>query len=241
MTLLGQGRSPAEVPLAELCVIMQRTKGSFYTHFRGGLGELQQEVIGRWLGSKLAGLAAARAVHNPPDRLRILRDGAAAQAVADDAMRRWQAGHPAAGTTGRQREQVTAELAAALTAADGAAREALAEAFTDMGFTRPEAGVLAVFVARALAAGDAADPQAAVNPDAFEVLLAVLRRAGDAARVVEVTAAGPGEIALYLVARDLPADQARQIGEDARHFLAGRSAAGPGPAPVPASESRHPD
>ncbi|MGH3190969.1 MAG: hypothetical protein ACRDOL_27740, partial [Streptosporangiaceae bacterium] len=94
LALLAQGISPAEMEVADLCAAMTRpvTKGSFYWRFRAGrLAEFRLELIGRWRQQHAITGDAVRAVRDPADRLRVLRDAAAANGPADAAMRRWAA------------------------------------------------------------------------------------------------------------------------------------------------------
>ena len=94
MTLLSRGVSPADMTAAGLCEVMSSpvTRGSLSWHFRdGGLAALRREVISKWLVGREAAVSAAAGHRDPADRLRALREAAAASGPADSAMRRWAA------------------------------------------------------------------------------------------------------------------------------------------------------
>jgi AcrR family transcriptional regulator len=213
--LLGQGLVPADIPLSELCERMGVTKGSFYSHFPGGLEELHREIIDRWQRESGAdGLAATmQAIRDPQDRLRLLRARALQTAQRDGAMRRWGARDPAA--------------AAVVARADVDMLAHSASALQDLGLTGAEAVVMAAVLVHAFAGAhhaSAAAPQS--DPARFEMLLGILTRAatartGQAAATVDVTAgSAPDEVVLFTIARDLPAEARRKLRDQAQRFAA---------------------
>ena len=219
MTLLGRGASPAEMDVDDLCAVMPHpvTRGSFNWHFRAGrLAALRRAVISRWLEDRIAAAGEAREKRDPLDRLRVLRAAADACGPADSAMRRWAAApeRPAAGETG---QDVRRQLAAAIARVNDVTTALLDEALTDLGLSGREAAA----VSATLAAAFAAWPLAPAGPDAFEDMLAVLRRAAapDAAREVRVIDGDGGEVLLVLAARNLPAGQLGELREAARQVL----------------------
>ncbi len=223
MTLLARGASPAETGVGDLCAVMPRplTRGSFNWHFRDGrLAALHREVISRWLAQRTAACDEVRSVREPDGRLRILRAAAAAHGPGDSAMRRWAAAPPAAGPAGRD---VHRQLTAALARLDKTITAHLDAAFVDMGFSGPEAAVLAATLAAAFAAAGPAGPAAPAAPAGFEVLLAVLRLAAAArpAPEVQVLDGDDGEVLLVLAARGAPPGQLDELRRAARQFLAG--------------------
>lgn len=229
LALLAQGISPAEMEVADLCAAMTRpvTKGSFYWRFRAGrLAEFRLELIGRWRQQHAITGDAVRAVRDPADRLRVLRDAAAANGPADAAMRRWAAA-PSPGPAADPAEaDVHRQAAAAVAETSRATAEQLAEALADLGFGGHEAAVLAATLAGAFA-GPAASVAAPTVPEAFEVLLGVLRRAGPGGRpAVQVIAGDADEVILVLAARTLPAAQRRELARAAQQAAGQRARAG---------------
>jgi AcrR family transcriptional regulator len=232
VALLAQGISPAEMEVAGLCAAMTRpvTKGSFYWRFRSGrLAEFRLELIGRWRQQHAVTGHAVRAVRDPVDRLRVLRDAAAANGPADAAMRRWAAAPPPGPDADPAEADVHRQVAAAVAEISRATAEHIAEALAELGFGGHEAAVLAATLAGAFAGSGPAAPVAApTDPEAFEVLLGVLRRAaGPAGRpVVQVIAGDADEVILVLAARSLSAAQRRELARAAQ--LAAGQRARPG-------------
>ncbi len=219
MTLLGRGASPAEMDVDDLCAVMPHpvTRGSFNWHFRAGrLAALRRAVISRWLDDRIAAAGKAREKRDPLDRLRILRDAADACGPGDSAMRRWAAAPERSGASETEQD-VRRQLAAAIARADDVTTALLDEALTDLGLSGREAAAAAATLAAAFAAWPLAPPA----PDAFEDMLAVLRRAAapDAAREVQVIDGAGGEVLLVLAARNLPAGQLGELREAARQVL----------------------
>lgn len=237
LALLAQGISPAEMEVADLCAAMATpvTRGSFYWHFRRGrLAELRLELIGRWRQQHAVTGDAVRAIRDPVDRLRVLRDAAAAHGPADSAMRRWAAAPPPGPDVDPAAADVHRQLAAAVADVGRATAEHLAEALADLGFGGHEAAVLAATLAAAFAASGppgAAALAAPTDPEAFEILLAMLRRAAAGAAgartAVQVIAGDPDEVILVLAARTLTAAQRRELTRAARQAAAAQQA-GPG-------------
>ena len=109
------------------------------------------------------------------------------------------------------------QLAAAITRVDDVTTALLDEALTDLGLSGREAAAAAATLTAAFAAW----PLAPADPDAFEDMLAVLRRAAapDAAREVQVIDGDGGEVLLVLAARNLPAGQLGELREAVRRVL----------------------
>jgi AcrR family transcriptional regulator len=220
--LLADGLVPADIPLSELCQRMGVTKGSFYSHFPGGLEELHREIIGRWQREGGADDVAAtmQAVRDPRDRLRLLRAQALQTAQSDGAMRRWGARDPAA--------------AAAVARADAKVLGYAAAALQDLGFPGAEASLVAGVLVYAFAGAyhtSAAPPQS--NPAQFETLLGILARAAAAhagqapAGVDMAPGSAPDEVVLFTIAQGLPAEARRDLRDQAQRFAEQAAARAP--------------
>lgn len=200
--MLSEGRTPAEVSIAELEQAAGATRGSLYTYFPK-LSDLHRAVIGWWREEHLQAALdrTVRSVADPAERLRLLRAAIAGNATRDNAMRRWAHTEPAA--------------AAAVAEADAVAAEHIGRAVRDLGYSARDAEALTPLIATLLTFAQARD---------FEVLLQVLVRAAgtDRRRSTEVDVAhGPdGQMILYLVAKDLPAEERRHLREEALRFAA---------------------
>jgi len=233
MTLLSRGVSPADMTAAGLCEVMSSpvTRGSLSWHFRdGGLAALRREMISRWLAGREAAVSAAAGHRDPADRLRALREAAAASGPADSAMRRWAAS-PARPPAGQDGQQVRRELAAAIARADAITSGHLTDALADLGLSNRESAAAAATLAAAFAAWPL--PPAG-DPAVFEDMLAVLQRAAspDAPPAVQLIAGEADEVLLVLAARDLPPDQLSALRAAARR----PGAPAPGPRPAAAAE-----
>lgn len=221
--LLAEGLVPADMPLSELCQRMGVTKGSFYSHFPGGLEELHREIIGRWQRESDTGDLAATmlAVRDPRDRLRLLRARALQTAQRDGAMRRWGARDPAAAATVARRDADLAGYAAG--------------ALQDLGLPQEEAALVARVLVDAFAgAHHASAAPAQPNPAQFEMLLDILTRAATAqarpapAAVDVAPGSAPDEVVLFTIAQGLPAEARRDLRDQAQRFAEQAAARAPG-------------
>ena len=200
--MLSEGRTPAEVSIAELEQAAGATRGSLYTYFPK-LSDLHRAVIAWWHDEhRQAALdRTVSSVADPAERLRLLRAVIAGNATRDNAMRRWAHTEPAA--------------AAAVAEADGAAAGHIGRALRDLGYSARDANALTPLIATLLPFAEARD---------FEVMLQILIRAAgtDQRRSTEVDVAhGPdGQMVMYLVAKDLPAEERRHLREEALRFAA---------------------
>ena len=211
--LLTEGLVPADIPLSELCQRMGVTKGSFYSHFPGGLEELHREIIGRWRRESSADDLAAnmQAIRDPRDRLRLLRARALQTAQRDGAMRRWGAHDPAA--------------AAAMARADAEVISHAAGALQDLGLPGEEASLVAGVLVYSFAGAHRTSPAAPQsNPAQFETLLGILARAataqaGQAPAGVDIApGSAPDEVVLFTIAQGLPAEARRDLRDQAQRF-----------------------
>lgn len=226
--LLADGLVPADMPLSNLCQQLGVTKGSFYSHFPGGLDELHREIIGRWRReTDDGGLATTMAaIRGPRDRLRLLRARALETAQRDGAMRRWGARDPAA--------------ADAVARADAEVTGHVTTALHDLGISAEDAAVMGELLVHAFAGAhhtSPAPPQS--SPARFETILDILtraaagqtreagqtgeagqtREAGQAAGGVDVTAGpAPDEVVLFTIAQGLPAEARRDLRDQAQRF-----------------------
>ena len=213
--LLLDGHNPADMALSELCQHLGVTKGSFYAHFPGGLDELHEEVIARWLRDNPAIplISSLEAVHDPTDRLRLLWAQFAGTARPDGAMRRWAArdGHAAAAVATVDR-QVTESVTAAL---------------SDMGFLPAQVNVLGTVLNGAFAGAyhSAPDPPPAEHA-AFETLLEILGRAapvsavpGGAQEVLMTAGSAPDQMIFFMVPKGLPASAKKELTARAQQLV----------------------
>ena len=131
-------------------------------------------------------------------------------------MRRWAAAPERPGASETEQD-VRRQLAAAIARVDDVTTALLDEALTDLGLSGREAAAAAATLTAAFAAW----PLAPADLDAFEDMLAVLRRAAapDAAREVQVIDGDGGEVLLVLAARNLPAGQLGELREAVRQVL----------------------
>jgi AcrR family transcriptional regulator len=198
--IADDGRSPAELTVADLAGRLGVSRGSLYNYWHGGLADFHPDLISRWLQDRTSGMSdnAVRAVRDPLDRLRLLRIIAAQNARADGAMRRWAVTEPAA--------------AAAVAEVDRGMATQLQEALHDLGFADDEAAVAGSLVAAAFAGGEDT-ALAPGHPAAFEILLGILQRGAS------VT---PEDLVLYTIARRLPAAARADLQARAQQFDAGQ-------------------
>ncbi len=128
---LERGLVPADVTLNDLCESIGVSKGSFYSHFSGGLSDLHREIAERWARDHASAEldSAVQAIRDPLERLRALRACGLQTARRDGTMRRWGS-----------RDLIAA---AAVADADRAAVGHVRAALADLGFPAGEASVLA--------------------------------------------------------------------------------------------------
>jgi AcrR family transcriptional regulator len=197
--LADDGRSPAELSVADLAGRLGVSRGSFYSYWRG-LADFHPDLISRWLNDRTSGMPhnTVREMRDLLDRLRLLRINAAENARADGAMRRWAVTEPAAKEAV---EEVDRSMAAQLQ-----------EALRNLGFAGDEAEVLGSLVAAAFAGGEDT-ALAPGHPAAFEILLGILERAAS------VT---PEDLVLYTIARRLPPAARADLAARAQQFDAGQ-------------------
>lgn len=154
--VIGTGRYLPEVGLSEICALVAKmnnlgslSKGSFYSHFRGGLMAFYKAVIIAWQEDRDRALEGTQVtvIENPADRLRVLRSYAEQKAVRDDAIRRWAAAADAG-------EEGAAEASRALAASNDVVLAILTAALTDLGLPSgpPGADGMAQTYARVIAA-----------------------------------------------------------------------------------------
>jgi AcrR family transcriptional regulator len=213
--LLAAGRNPADMALSELCEHLGVTKGSFYAHFSGGLDELHQEVIARWLQDNpvVPLTSTLTAVRDPADRLRLLWAQLAETARPDGAMRRWAArdGH----------------AATAVATVDRHVMESVTAALSDMGFLPGQADVLGMFLTSAFAGAyhSVPDPPRA-DLDAFETLLEIIGRAapvravpGGAQEVLMTAGSAPDQVIFFMVPKGLSAAAKKELTAHAQQLV----------------------
>lgn len=224
MGLLDADRIPSKIPIAELGNSLGVTTGSFYNHFPGGRAELDAAVISQWKQERIAALpdTSVGAVHDPLDRLRIIRTALAVTAVRDSTMRRWATSDQSA--------------AAAVAESDRIVTGYLAHALADLGLTARGSAAVAGWLLPGLEF-----PPLAADQGSFETVLEILARAAAATQggpVVGVVAEGDA-VVLYTVAKELPANvrttlqrmvRALAAGEGAEELLRGQEEAGVGEA-----------
>ena len=75
MSMLDAGRDPSKISILDLGQRLSVTTGSFYNHFPGGRAELDAALISQWKRERIAALpdTSVGAVHDPLDRLRMIR------------------------------------------------------------------------------------------------------------------------------------------------------------------------
>jgi AcrR family transcriptional regulator len=224
---LDRGVVPTEVSLNDLCERIGVTKGSFYSHFPGGLRDLHREIAGRWARDNASAEldSAVQAVRDPLDRLRALRARALQTARRDGTMRRWGSRDPIA--------------AAAVADADRAVVGPVRAALADLGFPEGEASVLADGLVYAFAGAyhaTAGPPPASDSAD-FETLLSILRRAAAGPRQrsdAEEAAAAEGhashQVIVLAIGQDLPEADREDLRRAALEFAREHSAAPGSPA-----------
>jgi AcrR family transcriptional regulator len=187
LDLAAQGHVPADLSLEELLRHMQAargitvTRGSFYYHF-ASMDSLHQAVLARWREATSDDAietalrdSAMRVVHDPGERLLLLRAWSRATAARDQAIRRW-AERPGAAATA---------AAAAVAEADAAIIAYARQALRDLGYGRDDAQVLALLLTRAFTGDDITD-------EGFARLLGILRRAARQRPAQVGVAAGTG-------------------------------------------------
>ena len=209
MSMLDAGRDPSKISILELGQRLSVTTGSFYNHFPGGRAELDAALISQWKRERIAALpdTSVGAVHDPLDRLRMIRTAMAVTAVRDSTMRR--------------RAAVDQSSAAAVAEADRIITSYLGHALADLGLTGrcPEA------VAGWLLPGLEFPPLAA-DQGSYETVLEILARAAAVTQggpVVGAVAEGDA-VVLYSVARELPASARMALQRMVRALAAGESA-----------------
>ena len=213
--LLADGRNPADMALSELCEHLGVTKGSFYAHFPGGLDELHQEVIARWLKDNpvVPLTSTLTAVRDPADRLRLLWAQLAETARPDGAMRRWAARD--------------GNAAAAVDIVDRQVMELVTAALSDMGFLPAQTDALGTFLTSAFAGAyhSVPDPPPA-DPDAFETLLEIIGRAapiravpGRTQEVLMTAGSAPDQMIFFMVPKGLSATAKRELTAHAQQLV----------------------
>jgi AcrR family transcriptional regulator len=209
MGMLDAGRVPSDISILELGKLLGKTTGSFYNYFPGGRAELDAAVISQWRQDRIAALpdTSVGAVHDPLDRLRMIRTALALTAVRDSTMRRWAS--------------VDQSSAAAVAEADQIVASYLGHAMADLGLTGrgPEA------VAGWLLPGLEFPPLAA-DQGSYDTVLEILARAAAVTQggpVVGAVAEGDA-VVLYSVARELPASARTALQRMVRALAAGESA-----------------
>jgi hypothetical protein len=96
LRMIGADRAPADVTLQELCRAAEATKGSFKSHFPGGIDYWHQACppdgsrACTWTGS----LRTMHAVHSPADRLRLLTEQMPSDGWVPPVIQRWAAVSP---------------------------------------------------------------------------------------------------------------------------------------------------
>ena len=108
-------------------------------------------MISRWLDGREPPPARPPGTATPRDRLRVLREAAAASGPADSAMRRWAAA-PARAPAGQAGKRSRRELAAAIARADAVTSGLLADALADLGLSGRESAAAAATLTAAFAA-----------------------------------------------------------------------------------------
>ena len=229
LSRLGKGRIPGvEVSLAEMCKLLEVTKGSFYSpsHFPGGIEDLSTEVISRWQPESVMDEMATsmRAIRDPRDRLRLLRARAIETAPQDAAMRRWaERSDTAAAAAARVKAQITGHVTTAL---------------GDLGFNAEDAAVTARLLVDAFAGAFhvSPGPEARNDPAVFESVLSILVRAAAAPDpaahpgmdVATAPGAVAGETIVYPTRRGATPAERQGTRAAARRYAAETAASPPG-------------
>jgi AcrR family transcriptional regulator len=220
LRLIGAGRAPVDVALAEMCAAAGATKGSFYSHFPGGVGDLHQALLARWAdGLQLGRLAAdVRALQSPADQLRLLLERISSAGWAPAAMQRWAAVSPVVAA-------VVAESADACSRLAG-------RALTDLGLAEKDGPLCGALLVRAALS---ASPLASDVRKEAEAFIAVAERsAGNPAgqlRAVRVEGL-PSGLFFYQVLPGMSDDQQNDLARQVQDLMrqVGAAPAGPGSA-----------
>jgi AcrR family transcriptional regulator len=205
MSVLDAGRDPSKISILELGKRLSVTTGSFYNHFPGGRAELDAALISQWKQERIAALpdTSVGTVHDPLDRLRMIRTATAVTAVRDSAMRR--------------RAAFDQSSAAAVAEADGIITSYLGHALADLGLTGRGPASLAGWLLPGLEF-----PPLAADKGSFETVLEILARAAVAQGGPVVGAVAEGDaVVLFTVGRELQASQRMALQRLVRALAAG--------------------
>jgi len=204
MSMLDAGRDPSKISILELGQRLSVTTGSFYNHFPGGRAELDAALISQWKRERIAALpdTSVGAVHDPLDRLRMIRTAMAVTAVRDSTMRR--------------RAAVDQSSAAAVAEADRIITSYLGHALADLGLTGRGPASLAGWLLPGLEF-----PPIAADKGSFETVLEILARAAAQEGPVVGAVAEGDAVVLYTVGRELQASQRMALQRLVRALAAG--------------------
>jgi AcrR family transcriptional regulator len=211
LRLIEAGRAPVDVTLPELCGAAGATKGSFYSHFPGGVEDLHRELLARWaVALRLDQVAAdLDAVRSPADRLRLLLERILKAGWGPAAMQRWAAVSPAAAAIVADAGQVFSRLAG--------------QAFTDMGMTDVDGRLIGALLIRAMLG--TSPPKADPRQEA-ETLIELAQRAAatpSAWRLQAVPLEGMSSgLILYQAPADLPAGAQEELAAQVQEFVRAR-------------------